>query len=100
MKNKIEVIVRDSIDEISSTLENPVKFLDGDARLYGNDGLLDSLSLVTLIVSIEERLNEEEGINLILANEKAFSQKNSPFQSYKSLVNYVSQLALEEVEHG
>lgn len=100
MKNKIEVVVRESIDELNLSLEHPIQFSGDDARLYGKDGSLDSLSLVSLIVLIEEKLSEKECIDLILANEKAFSQKNSPFQSYKSLVSYVSELAFAEAGHG
>ena len=57
--------------------------------LFGESGGLDSLDLVTLIVDIEQRLSEELGIKMSLTDEKAMSQKNSPFRTVKSLVDYI-----------
>src|ERR671914_749974 len=57
--------------------------------LIRSGSLLDSLSLVSLIVDLEQRLKDEYGISLTLTDERAMSQKNSPFRTVRSLADYI-----------
>ena len=59
--------------------------------LYGQKGLLDSIALVGLVASVEERLGEM-GYNVTIASEKAFSRKTSPFLNVRTLANFVKEL--------
>jgi len=61
-------------------------------KLFGSEGLLDSLGLVTFIVSVEEALEDEFGISLVLADEKAMSRRTSPFSRVSYLVDYIIEL--------
>jgi len=63
-----------------------------DTVLYGPDAKLDSLGLVTLIVNTEQQIADDFGKSVSLANEKALSERNSPFRTVGSLVSYVSAL--------
>ena len=67
-----------------------------DTFLVGWESVLDSMGLVTLIVEVEQRLEEEHGVAVILANERAMSQKNSPFRSVRSLTDYICRLVEEQ----
>jgi D-alanine--poly(phosphoribitol) ligase subunit 2 len=60
-----------------------------ETPLFGSHGLLDSLGLVQLIVFIEDRLATEFGAALTLADDKALSEKRSPFRTVDSLADYV-----------
>ena len=57
--------------------------------------VLDSMGLVTLIVDVEQRLEEEYDEVVVLADERAMSQKRSPFLSVGSLADYICQLVEE-----
>lgn len=70
--------------------------LGDDTRLIGRKGVLDSMGLVTLIVDVEQRLEEEHDIVVVLADERAMSQKHSPFRSVGSLGDYICQLVAQE----
>lgn len=63
--------------------------------LIGEGAVLDSLGLVTAILEIEQRLAEQHDVVLVLADERAMSQKHSPFRSIGSLADYVLRLASE-----
>lgn len=63
--------------------------------LFGRGGLFDSLGLVTLIVDIEQKL-DELGISITLGDERAVSQKQSPFRTVQSLTDYISELVNEQ----
>lgn len=62
------------------------------ARLYGRQGVLDSLGLVSLLAAIEQALEEECGVQATLADERAFSQARSPFRTVSSLSEHIHEL--------
>lgn len=70
-----------------------------DTALFGQSGKLDSLGLVNLIVLIEQEIEEEYGLSITIADERAMSQKRSPFRTIRSLADYLS-LLLKENENG
>lgn len=59
-----------------------------ETRLFGAGGVLDSLGLVHLIVLLEARLDERFGIAVTLADERALSERKSPFRTVGSLTDY------------
>jgi acyl carrier protein len=63
--------------------------VSGDTVLVGKDAVLDSLGVVSLIVEIEQRVETDHGVSLTLANDKAMSQKNSPFRTVAVLAEHV-----------
>lgn len=95
-KSKVEAVIANVIEEFNETLQLKISSEDGqDAPLYGSEGALDSLGLVSFIIAVEQAIEDELGITVVLADEKAMSQKNSPFRSVGSLVDYVTQLISE-----
>ena len=90
MKEKIEALIKDALTEIneeieSSELENITK----ETRLYGGNSALDSLGLVSLIADLEEIISDEFDIEVVLADEKAMSQRTSPFRTVETLTDYI-----------
>ena len=61
-----------------------------DAPLFGDNGQLDSLGIVALIIDIEEAL-AESGCNVTLTAERAMSRSQSPFKDVPSLVAYIGE---------
>jgi acyl carrier protein len=57
--------------------------------LYGREGCLDSLGLVSLILDVEEAVNAHTARNLVLADERAMARQRSPFRTVQSLADYV-----------
>ena len=96
IKNVSDVIYK-CIDEVNEQqiVDQPL-LKNVNEVIYGNDGKLDSLGLVNLIVSIEEKVENELGIPIVLADERAMSQKQSPFRTVGSLINYIVMLLEEE----
>ena len=90
MKQKIEEIIigvlQDINDDIESELlENPTK----ETKLFGEDGELNSLELVSMITDLEEEIQDEFEKDITLADEKAMSQRKSPFGTVESLTEYI-----------
>jgi len=65
--------------------------LDAATEIFGKSSLLDSLGLVTMVMELEERLEEEHGVTVVLADERAMSRRSSPFRTLTSLVAYMEE---------
>lgn len=61
------------------------------AVLFGAPSPLDSLGLVGLLIDIEEAF-QREGHAIVLSDERAMSQRRSPFRDVPSLAAYIEQL--------
>jgi acyl carrier protein len=98
MKQAIQEIILDAICELNETLDTPLQAeLVNNCNIYSQETDLDSMALVTLIVNIEQKIEDEYGVSVILANEKAMSQRNSPFKNVEALTIHAQQL-IEEAE--
>lgn len=93
---KILNLVLEIVKEIGEDQDNQA-LIDAtvDTRLFGEN--LDSMGIVFLVTDLESRISDELAVDLTLADERAMSQKTSPFRSVKTLANYVNSL-IEEVK--
>jgi acyl carrier protein len=92
MENKkmIENLIFSAIEEINVQLPEEKKLIkSAKTVLFGKNGQLDSLGLVNLIVIIEQNIEDEFDISITIADDKAMSQKHSPFKSISTLSNYL-----------
>jgi acyl carrier protein len=91
-KSIIKIIVK-SLKELNEELGNKnLKKPTENTKLYGIDGVLDSLALVRLVNDLEEQIYNKFNKTITLADEKAMSQKNSPFKDVKTLAKYIKNL--------
>jgi acyl carrier protein len=70
-----------------------------ETQLLGSKSVLDSMQLVSLIVTTEREIEDAFGLTLTLADERALSMKASPFRSIQSLADYIA-LLLRDASHG
>src|SRR5947208_16355271 len=66
-----------------------------ETQLLGSESVLDSMQLVSLIVTIEREIEDAFGVTLTLADERALSMKESPFRSIQSLADYIGILIID-----
>jgi acyl carrier protein len=67
--------------------------LNEATRLFG--GALDSVGLVSLIVELEQQIADRDEASITIADDRAMSQKRSPFRTIGSLADYVQGLMME-----
>ena len=92
-------IVLDGLRDVLAMRNNAGVDMDNlgeETYLIGHGAVLDSMGLVTLVIDVEQRLEDEFDVALILVDEKAMSQKNSPFRSIGSLIDHVCALVAEQ----
>ncbi len=91
-----EAIVVASLREVFTQTDlPPPEVITGDTVLVGKDAVIDSLGVVSLIVEVEQRLETEHSISVVLANDKAMSQRNSPFRTVAVLTEHLLNTARE-----
>lgn len=74
LKNKIEVDKRE------------------EANLFGENGVLDSLALVNLVVQVESAVEDKFGKSIILVDGVNGNEKHTHFATIGSLAEYIDNL--------
>jgi acyl carrier protein len=89
---KIQQLIFDALAMVNHARDDNDKIPIGpETALYGKGGHLDSLGLVGFLIDMEESL-QDEGIRVTLSDDRAMSQKNSPFRDVPSLAAYITKL--------
>ena len=99
-KSKIESLIISILKNLLTQNDvSMVEKITNTTSLIGPKSLLDSLGLVTFLIDIEQQINQDYDLTLTLTNERALSQKNSPFRTIKSLTEYITLLVEEKSEN-
>ncbi len=89
----IEEIVFSTLNEVLENNDFEVDDISVKTRLFGSNGILDSIGIVMLITELEEVLEDELSLEITLADDRAMSQKTSPFRNVGTLIQYIEKLA-------
>ena len=93
-------LVYSAIDEFNASVGPERQLVKAPtAALFDAQGSLDSLELVHLIVAVEQRVFDQLGKTVVLADEKAFSRTRSPFRDVDALLEHL-QRHLDEGARG
>jgi acyl carrier protein len=92
----VEQVVLDALRNANLARDPSVQLVVAPgAPIFGPDSPLDSLGLVALLLDVEDALRDR-GCPVVLSDERAVSQKRSPFRSVRTLVDYIGTLLQTE----
>ena len=95
-KELVQSIIFNAIKSINEECNSDEQILiNAQTRLFGADAMLDSLSLVSVIVDVEAAMTELSGREISLTDDRAMSQTVSPFSDVSTLTNYILLLLSE-----
>ncbi|PHX05752.1 hypothetical protein [Vibrio splendidus] len=95
--NKVTELVLDTVKEVGEDQDiGALIEATEETRLFGEN--LDSMGVVFLVTDLEAAISDEFDVDLTLADERAMSQKTSPFRTVKTLSKYVELLIAEHQE--
>ena len=97
LEHQIVAITKEIVDEGEIELAEE---LGSNTRLFGREGILDSMGLVSLVVAIEQAVEDSYGVQISLADEKALSQTRSPYRTVATLAQYAEQEIREKGANG
>ena len=96
---------KQALEIVLEALREAVDQNGGDAAsvsettvIVGPAAVIDSIGVVSLIVDIEQRLEMEHQVSVTLANDRAMSQKNSPFRTPAVLADHILATEAESQE--
>lgn len=87
--NTLKQIVTQALELSNQSRSDATQIPTSDTSiLFGANGYLDSMALVSLLMDIEDAL-QEQGIDISLSDEKAMSLARSPFKNIPSITQYL-----------
>ncbi len=89
MKNQIELILRDALVEVNDTIDEDEKIEYGKNVTLLGDGGVDSFAFVCLISSIEEKIADMFGKEIVLMDDSLLEENRNPFETIGSLEQYI-----------
>jgi acyl carrier protein len=93
LHTKLVTLIVKTVAELREQLDiQSLSCFDQGTPLFGRDGILDSLGLVTLVVAVEQAIEDTLSVSVSLADEKAMSQRHSPFRTIGSLAEYATRV--------
>jgi acyl carrier protein len=91
IRTKVESIIKSSIDDLNKYSQKPVCVDDPtEFFLTGPKRSIDSLALVNLVVSIEEKIECELRRSLSLLGEETVLKENGPLTNLSTLLEYIT----------
>lgn len=96
MDERVLETVLSAVKEINEQLSAEERLdLSPDAVVFGAEGKLDSLMLVSLIVATEQQIMETLKIEISLSDERTLAKEPSPFRTIGTLADHITSLMHE-----
>ncbi|HIA31801.1 MAG TPA: acyl carrier protein [Nitrospinaceae bacterium] len=98
-REKILNSIYAALDEVNEQLPDDQQLEKSpDTVLLGESGKIESIDLVNILVATEENAEEAFGVPLSITDERAVSEKNSPFTTIGTLCDFITNLLKENVD--
>lgn len=93
MDERVLEAVLSAVNEINQQLSVDEQLaLSPDAVIFGAEGTLDSLMLVSLIVATEQEIMERLNLTISLSDERTLAKEPSPFRTIGTLAEHIRSL--------
>ncbi|MFJ4193986.1 hypothetical protein [Pseudomonas sp. NPDC089534] len=90
MLNTVKSLVEAVVRQQDLLLPEPIDLSRGeDSPLYGIEGTIDSMTLVSIIVDTEEQIRNRFGVEVHLADTSDLPPTATPFATLGTLADYV-----------
>jgi len=95
-RQRILNVIYQAIDDVNQQLPKDRRLTKSPgADLYSPSSPLDSLGAVNLILAVEERIEEEFGVAVNIADRVVSNRDNNPFRSVSTLSDYLESILQE-----
>jgi len=84
-----ERVIIEVIGQIAAERGIEIARVDSETLLIGPEAFLDSVGLVSVVMEIEARLDEDFGAEVSLTSDAAMSRERSPLRSVGTIRDFV-----------
>ncbi|HRE87565.1 MAG TPA: hypothetical protein PK095_00375 [Myxococcota bacterium] len=93
LKGQIEAIIFKALEALNAERGADEQLaISVETPLFGPDAVLDSLSLVSVMVDVETQASDEFGRAISLTDDRAMSRTPVPFTNVGALTAYIEEL--------
>ena len=86
-------IIYTAVDQVNETIvDGPKIARDPDAPLLDAEGGIDSLTLVNLVVAVEQLVFDKTRKTIVIADESIFSSESNPFRTLRAFSTHLETL--------
>ena len=90
---KVTQSVFDAIDELNGQFPKEERIDKSiDSALFGGEGTLDSLGLISLVTTVEQKIEEDFGITVTLLDDIDVLEDENPFETIKTITDYIASI--------
>lgn len=90
-QEEIQRVIFDTFASVNEDLEPEMQLAPkSDTIIFGSGGSLDSLGLVTFVVSLESNINDRFGTSVSLTDDAAMANGAAAFHTVQSLSDFLS----------
>lgn len=90
MREQVLELVTAAVTDLNDELQyEALNAPNEETAIFGDDDGIDSLSLVRLVVDIEQRVQESLDVQVSLTDERAMSARRSPYRSVGALADFI-----------
>jgi acyl carrier protein len=88
---KVIRTIMEAIEDLNEQLPREEKIEKSiNTTLFGSGGKLDSLGLISLVTTVEQKIEEDFGMTVTLLDDIAGLEHKNPFLTVKTLSDYVT----------
>ena len=84
-----EVVIIEVVRQIADERGIDVAQVDSETVLIGPEAFLDSVGLVSVVMEVEARLDEDFGAEVSLTSDAAMSRERSPLRTIGAIRDFV-----------
>jgi acyl carrier protein len=86
-------LIYTAVDQVNSQISRGPKIAkDPETSLLAANSGIDSLTLVNLVVALEQVVFDKYGKTVVIADESVFSSPNNPFRTLRTLADHLDTL--------
>ena len=91
MNDAVLAVIRQCLDELNQQLPDELQVSGSpETVLVGDGGTLDSLSLINLLVMLEDAAESKLGVSLSLVDEEIMTRDDGPYRTVASLAEWIA----------
>ena len=84
--------IKEIVFEVIKNNSEDLKIIDEDTLLLSEGSSIDSMTIVSIVVDLEQELSDFFKKDISLSDDRAMSREVSPYENVKNMIEYIFEL--------
>ena len=90
--NHLTSKIKEIVFEVIKNNSEDLKIIDENTLLLSEGSSIDSMTIVSIVVDLEQELSDFFKKDISLSDDRAMSREVSPYENVKNMIEYISEL--------